>query len=55
MLEHGIVLLSGGSRCREHVNDKALFEGVGVGGRGGGRERGWEGEGVGGEGWEIHT
>ena len=38
MLEHGIVLLSGGSRCREHVNDKALFEGVGVGGRGDGRE-----------------
>ena len=54
-LEHVIVLLSGGSRCREHGNDKALFEGVGVGGRGGGRERrwrerGWEGEGVGGRG-----
>ena len=44
------MLLSGGSRCREHGNDKALFEGVGVGGSGGGRKRGWEGVGVGGSG-----
>ena len=27
----------------------------GMGGIGDGRDRGWEGEGVGGEGWEIHT